>query len=217
MPSSKKQKVAMVSILIAVLLTAVASFLAQSNQNEPLNSKQVARVFPEKEKEQASRNALAALLSTVGIESGPPLLTLNARSYRELRINWASLQKAEATRLVRAEQFTPDGLLTQTSSIPRNGALPRERSMELSPDHLLVVAVDEQDTARWSKLMIDPRLVRAEVGSSGEMQSEKFYLAKVDFIVECPDDPLLKQLRFFRPVWDGESFHLEPLGSAPVR
>ena len=213
MASSKKQKVVTVSILMTVLLAAVASFLAQTNQS----GKQVARVFPENDKEQATRNTLAALLSTVGVESGPPLPTLNARTYRELRINWASLQKPETTGLLKAEQLTSDGLLTRTSSLPRTGALPRERSMELSPDHMLVVAVDEQDTARWSKLMIDPRLVRAEVGRSDEMQSEKFYLAKVDFIVECPDDSLLKQLRFFRPVWDGESFHLEPMGSAPLR
>jgi predicted small lipoprotein YifL len=217
MANSKKRKAAMVSILIVVLLTAVASFLAQTGRKDPVPSPPASSAIPEKQKEASARDKLTGLFSSVGIQVGPALQTSNAHSYRELRLNWDSLQKTGSAGLFKAEQLPVAGVLTQISSSPRAGGLPRERSMELSPDHILIVALDENEAVRWWKLMIDPRLVRAEVGRSDDMRSENLYQAKVDFIVECPDDPLLKQLRFFRPVWNGESFHLEPWGVAPLR
>jgi hypothetical protein len=48
------------------------------------------------------------------------------------------------------------------------------------------------------------------------MQSEEYFLAKVDYVIESPDDRLLKQLRFYRPVWNGEAFQLEPVGGTPL-
>lgn len=210
MANNKSRKVFMVSILIAVLLTAGASFLAQTGnlfqkQGSPL---------PEKEKEQSSKNKLAAVLSTVGLRVGAPID--NAGSYRELRLSWESLQKPNSSGLFSEQQSASAGSLRKLSSTARRGSLPRERSMELSPDSLMVVGVDENETARWWRVMIDPRLVRAEVGTTSEMRSQNLYLANVDFIVGCPDDAQLRELRFFHPVWNGESFRLELVGTIPL-
>lgn len=205
----------MAGLLIALLLTAVATFLAQSSRTEALESPAVSQV-QENEKEQNNRLKLTRLLSSVGVRVGPTLQVPASLNYREVRLSWESFQKVDSAGLLNAAQL-PSGRLMQISSAARIGALPRQRSMELSTDHVLVVALDESEAVRWWRLMIDPRLVRAEVGRNDAMQSENLYLAKVDFIVECPDDPALQQLRFFRPIWNGESFQLEPLGTAPLR
>jgi hypothetical protein len=217
MVNSKKPKAVMVGIFLAVLLTLAARFVAQTKRKEPVPGKPASRVIPKEEKATSVRLKLTGLLASVGVHAGPELQTSGTESYRELRLNWDGLQKTGSAGLFKAEQLPAAGVLTQISSIPKAGGLPRERSMELSPDHILIVALDENEAVRWWKLMIDPRLVRAEVGRSDDMRSENLYQAKVEFIVEYPDDPLLKQLRFFRPVWNGESFHLEPWGVAPLR
>ena len=204
----------MVCILVSILLTAAVSFLAQTRTLFP---KQAPAVLPEKEKEQNSQSKLGVVLSTAGLRLGTALTTDNSGSYREVRLSWESFQKANSAEFVKEQEGASAGVLRQLSSVARSGALPRERSFELAPDHLLVVAVDENEAVRWWRLMIDPRLLRAEVGNPTQMQSQNFYLANVDFIVGCPDDPQLRQLRFFNPIWNGESFHLSPVGSTPLR
>jgi hypothetical protein len=92
------------------------------------------------------------------------------------------------------------------------GAIPRERSFELSGDHIVVVALDENDVVRWARLIFDPRSMRAEVGSTNAMHSEIYYRQKVDFIFQCPDDPGLARARFYRPVWNGGAATLELIG-----
>jgi hypothetical protein len=206
----------MISSLIVVLLVAFTSFLAHTPPQEGLSSNKAGPVFSEKEKQEGIRNKLAGLLSKFGLTVGSPLATSDVKTYRELRIHWESLDKADSAGLIKAERLAPVGALTRISSVIKEGAIPRERSLELSPDRMLVVALDENDAVRWWRLLIDPRLLRAEVGQRTEMQSEEYFLAKVDFVIECPDDRLLKQLRFYHPVWNGEAFQLEPVGGTPL-
>lgn len=215
MANNKRRKTLMLVILMAALPAGFATFLAQTPPAAP-SGKQATTVFPEKERQVTNRNKLARLLTTAGVSVGPDLPDSNTQTYRELRIHWESLAKSDPAGLLKEGQQTIAGLLTRTSSIDRAGGIPRARSLELSPDQMLVVALDDHDAVRWWSLMIDPRLVRAEVGRGGEMQSENYYRPKVDFIVECPGDRLLKQLRFYRLVWNGETFQLELLGTAPL-
>ena len=216
MVNTRLRKTLMIGILAAASLTAFATFLAQTPPAAS-SGRQASTVFPAKERVESSRNKLSQLLSRVGVSVGPELPDSNTQAYREVRIYWESLATTDKAGLIAERQAKAAGLLVRTSSIVRAGGIPRARSLELSPEQVLVVALDEREAVRWWKVMIDPRLVRAEVGhSGGQMQSENYYLAKVDFIVECPDDRLLKQLRFYRPVWDGETFQLELLSTAPL-
>ena len=160
------------------------------------------------------RTKLATLLSGVDLVLGPPLPTLSDATYQALEIHWEA-GKTSSAELIKRE-LASGGVLTRRSSVSRTGALPRERSIELSPNHLLVVALDGNETVRWWRLMNDPRLVRAELGEATEMHSENYYRPQVDFIVECPDDPILREVRFYQPVWNGEEFHLELVGVAPL-
>ncbi len=214
--NSQKRKALVGVILIGGLLTAVASFLAQSPEAKAPSAKPATQTFPEREREQAILHKLTGLLSRAGVQVGPELAAADSQGYLEVHLKWDSAPKTVGGELLSQEQVSPAVVLTEISSISREGTLPRERSLELSADHILVVALDDSETVRWWKLMIDPRLVRAEVGRSDDMRSENLYTRQVDFSLECPDDPQLKQLQLFRPVWDGKSFQLESVGVVPL-
>jgi len=216
MSKSKKQKVLIVAVLMAAGVTASATFLAQTPRPDAAASKPAPPATSAKEEKRTSPSQLALLFSNAGLQVGAALPTANTSSYTELRLQWESLDKAGPSGLITEAQSATAGRLNQRSSTARAGMLPRYRSAELSPDQMLVVALDGKGAVRWWRLMIDPRLVRAEVGEPTEMRSENYYLARVDFIIECPDDPVLTELRFYRPVWNGEMFHLELLGSSPL-
>jgi len=133
-----------------------------------------------------------------------------------LRLHLRSFSKTNSSALIKTDQLVSAATLTRTASSVRGGALPRERSFELAPDRLFVAGVDETDAVRWWRLIVDPRLVRAEIGSSAEMQSEVYYRGDAELVLECPDDPVLKQLRLYRPVWDGQEFQLELIGKVAL-
>ena len=199
-------------ILLAALSLALVNLMAQ-DAGTPAPKQRSFTTQRDGDKDVAMRAKLAGLLSRVDLSVGPELPTLDDSTYKEVRIHWAAT--TDSAELLKPE-LASGGALTRVSALSKSGSLPRQRSMELSPDHLLVVALDENETVRWWKLMIDPRLARAEVGEQTAMQSENYYRPKVDFVVECPDDPLLREMRFYQPVWNGEEFRLELLGITPL-
>ena len=201
-----------IAIILAALLLSFAGLVAQTRSQKTSAPKQPNATAPvERDKEAIIRTKLGVLLSDVDLTIGSALPP--SENYRELRVHWES-SKSNSTELIKRE-LAVGGSLNRVSAVARTGALPRQRSFELSPDQMLVVALDENEAVRWWRLMPDPRLVRAEVGHA-DMHSENYYLPKVDFVVECPDDPLLREVRFYQPVWNGEEFRLELLGIAPL-
>ena len=100
----------------------------------------------------------------------------------------------------------------------RSGTLPRHRSLELSPAHIFIAAVDAADKLRWWSIMPDPRLVRGETETStGELRGDNYYVSNVTLVVAFPDDPDIANLRFYHPVWNGTDFDLEALAVVPTR
>jgi len=201
---------------LLVLLTVVTSYLAQNLRKDTATANQAPAVVKEKSNEDSIRNKVATLLSRDGIRLGQALSAADAQTHRQLRIHWRSFSKTDSSPLIKTEQLVSGANLTRTASSVRDGALPRERSFELAPDRLFVTGVDDTDAVRWWRLIVDPRLVRAEVGSSTEMQSEVYYRGDAELVLECPDDPVLKQLRLYRPVWDGQEFRLELIGAVAL-
>ena len=207
-------------LVVVTLLTGVTTYLAQRTRKDSAPARQISQpAVMEKANQERVRNTVASLLSRSGIKLGSSLSPANAQTHRELRIHWQSLGKAESPSpaLLKEQQLASESGLTRTASTVRTGALPRERSFELSTDHIFVVGVDEHDAVRWWRLIADPRLVRAEVGRTTEMQSQNYYLSNADLVVECPDDPVLKQLRLYRPIWNGQEFQLEIIGSVELQ
>ncbi len=205
------------AISIVALMSAVTTYLGQSAQKGVASNVQTNQAAPiEKDRNERMKNRLASLLEEVGVHVPSELPVSEGKTYRELRIHWESFGKGGSAGLLKGEQLTDRSTLSRVDSIARVGAVPRERSLELSPDHILIAAVDENCGLQWWRLIVDPRLVRAEVGPTGEMRSENHYLSNVDFSIEYPDDPQLKVLRLYHPEWNGKDFHLKLLGTLPL-
>lgn len=93
----------------------------------------------------------------------------------------------------------------------------RQRGPQLSPNHFVVVAVDEDDQELSRTVIPDPRIIRRETTEpSGELISEElvFNEAKVPLVI--PDDPRMRRLRIFQPVWTGEEFVLNPIDTIDI-
>jgi hypothetical protein len=120
--------------------------------------------------------------------------------------------------LNQLEETLTAGKMTLLSLESRDGFLPRERTLELSVNQILIIAVDGNSELRWWKLDIDPRLVRSEaVEANGQIRCENWYRPVTDFVVDCPDDPAIKELRFYHPTWTGKDFRLETLSTVQLR
>lgn len=165
------------------------------------------------------REQLKKLLSKVGIDV-PEIdaRTAQPQTYRELRIRWTDTTKSttELRRAADATEQTQNPSISILEDNKRPGALPRPRSLELSPTHLFIAAVDATNKLRWWSIIPDPRVVRAETQSpTGELRGEEYHIPNVTLVVAFPDDPEIAHLRFYHPVWNGTDFDLKLLTNVP--
>jgi hypothetical protein len=173
----------------------------------------------------ASRTSLServrALLAASGVEVGPALNTTAAsssRAHRELKISWEA-DKAALPHPAAAQYKNAAGRVALASAnVRREGGLPKQRSAELSPTQVVVVALDSEGRMRWCGLVTDPRLLRAEgPGPDGELTGQVIYKESAEFIVQYPDDDAVVEVRLYHPDWDGQKFSLELVGAVAAR
>jgi hypothetical protein len=209
----------LVPLLTVIALAVVIDAYVAQIPNSPAASEKStnqARVA-EPEKENRIRNKLAELLSGVGVHVGKALPIADGITYRELRVRWQSSGTATQTGSVNLLQSPTAGVLTAVASTNKNGALPRQRSFELSTNQILVIGLDRNAELRCWQLMLDPRLVRSETPVvTGETRGEEYYLPNVDFVITYPDDPEIQELRVYRPLWTGKNFQLELISTLAV-
>jgi hypothetical protein len=209
--------ITLVSVLI-LLLISINVHLAQdpTEPETPGTSTPQARVH-EPARENKIRNSLAGLLAGEGVIVPGTLPTSSTGAYKEIQVRWESTVTPVKGDAVLSKERSKTGAFIRLRSGKRNGSLSRQRSLELSPNQILIVALDQNSELRWWKLMLDPRLVRAE-GSrlGGEISGEDLYVHNVDFMVNYPDDPGIKELRFYHPQWTGKAFQLELISTLQV-
>lgn len=193
-------------------------------------------------RENRQREQLKKLMAKVGIDvaaiepRGNRTLTGSdqPQTFRELKIRLSeptkatnepkpALSPAERTQTPAGQTLSPSEQ-TQTPSASvvedtrRSGVLPRHRSLELSPSHIFIAAVDASNKLRWWSIVPDPRVVRSEAQTArGELRAENYYISNVTLVVAFPDDPEIANLRFYHPVWNGTDFDLKPLTNVPTR
>ena len=99
-----------------------------------------------------------------------------------------------------------------------SGQVSRQRNVELSSQHLVVIGLDENGREIARVVVIDPRLIRAEIfDSSGEIVSnELIYRENVEFSLVFTNDPRLRRLKFYHPNWTGTKFVLELIGETQL-
>jgi hypothetical protein len=99
-----------------------------------------------------------------------------------------------------------------------SGPPPRQRNVEVSSQHIVVVGLDEQEREIARIVITDPRLIRAEIfDSSGEIISTKLiYRENAEILLVLPADPRLHELKIYHPNWTGTNFVLEPIGETQL-
>ena len=162
-----------------------------------------------------------SLLAAAGVEVGTVASAqadVTARTHRVLRISWeadkAALPKPTAVQYRNA----PGRVSLSGAATRREGGLPKQRSAELSPTQVVVVALDAEGRMRWCGLVADPRLLRAEVpGDNGELTGQVLYKESAEFVLQYPDDDAVTEVRLYHPDWDGQKFLLELVGAVAAR
>jgi hypothetical protein len=206
--------------LFLVLALAVAinieAYVEQQPKSPGADSTNRARVA-EPDKEARIRNALAELLADSGVHVTATLPVADGQTYKELRVRWQSSRKQVWPLDDDLKHGAGPGAFTAIASARKSGRLPRDRSFELSTNQILVIAVNENAELRWWRLLLDPRLVRAETPSAtGETRGEEYYLTNVDFMIAYPDDLGIRELRVYHPRWTGKTFQLKVLSTLPL-
>ena len=170
-------------------------------------------------REYGQQQQLKKLLSRVGVDV-PAIEARRAepQKHRELKIRLSDPTKSpsESRPALNKKEQTPSAAIVEDKK--QSGALPRQRSLELSPTQIFIAGVDATNKLRWWTIVPDPRVVRSETQSpTGEIRGEDYYVSNVTLVVALPDDPEIVNLRFYRPVWNGTDFDLKPLTNVPTR
>lgn len=204
-------------------LSAVAAALAAATLIATTGAQESGRPATPPESAVGNRTSLSErvrdLLAASGVEVGTlNLSSTSARSHRVLKVSWeadkAALPKARAAQYKNA----PGRVALLAQAVSRGGALPKQRSAELSPTQVVVVALDAEGRMRWCGLVEDPRQLRAEVpGPDGELTGRVIYKESAEFVVSYPDDESIREIRLYHPEWDGQKFSLAPVGAVAAR
>lgn len=198
--------------IMAVSITAAASYLRQGGNQEAQSSK--AAQPDEASRQDSITSKLGSLLTPDGVQvvvAG--VQAQETETFRQVQIHWETPAPGKSTGTQPAA-VTPN----ITRSTRGTGGLPRRRALELADTEILVIAVDESSRLLWWHVTTDPRLLRAEsITASGEISGGVSYLPQVDFSIAYPDDPAIKELRIYHPEWTGTEFRLTSLAVLNVR
>ena len=166
-------------------------------------------------REDGVRSKLEALLSPVGVSVRNFSAPTQLDTYRQLRLQWTAYLGAAEVFNPQEEQYSAGQEITILEQRKGKGRLPHQRSLELSTEQLLVIAIDAQGQLQAWTLIADPRIIRAEVpASTGNLSGKRLHRSRPEFLVDLPDHPEITQLRFYHPNWTGKEFTLELVGSA---
>jgi hypothetical protein len=125
--------------------------------------------------------------------------TSRSRTSSEIRIRWQS----QAARVIQR--------------IDRSDPPPKQRSPELSPDHLVIAFLDDAGTVRHTQVVVDPRLVRGEFpDANGNLRKTELVRDDVEMSVSAPGGLNAAEVRVFTPNWDSGELRLLPLGSVTM-
>lgn len=141
---------------------------------------------------------------------------LMAQTIQEVRVRWDGYIGAQSQ--VGPSTARPVDIFTLLARRSLPGLLPRQRNPEVSADQMAILAVDAEGTEIDGQLIADPRILRAEQpGPNGELRGEVLQHVNTELLVTIPDDPVIVELRLYKPRWTGTIFLWDRLGAIPLR
>jgi hypothetical protein len=120
----------------------------------------------------------------------------------------------------KAHQDTPDRPDNTPAHRQTWQSMRNKRFPELTSRHIIIIARDEQGEEINPSLLLDPRLIKAEIFSpeSGQIaDTDQNHDKDADFIVDFPDDAGIDKIQFYHPRWTGTVFTLELIGETQVQ
>lgn len=126
---------------------------------------------------------------------------------QELQLRWFAIQGAAQ----------PASDVTVLGRRRGTGPLPQERDPQLSEDRLVVISVDATGRELDWRLVMDPRLVRAEFpDAQGRLSGRTFQRTEVNLLVDVPNDPDIVRLRIYAPQLTNDGFVLNLLATVDL-
>jgi len=165
----------------------------------------------------SNKKMLEELIRNVDVRVEDLSLPSQTQSPQDIRVRWQG--EASTSPTGAAERaIQPRGSFVALGRQAASGSLPRQRAPELSPDQILVLAIDAEKQLKGWALIPDPRILRAEFpDASGELRGQVIYQPNVEFVVAIPDDPAISELRFYHPRWTGKEFELDLIGAIQLQ
>lgn len=206
-------------LLLAFAFMSAVCAAQTSGAKETGGEATVERADGAQRREAMQKERLENLLAPFDIKvarAGTVARTSATRSYRQVRVRWENDEKtAPASDVQQAATEAPaQGALSVVGERILDGRLTMQRSLEMSPEQVLVVAVDAATQLRWWTLVADPRILRSESLMEGnQLRGRILYRASADFFVDVPDDAEITELRFYKPTEGVGALTLQPLGT----
>jgi hypothetical protein len=217
-----KRQLVKIFLVLVVLLAAISTYFAQGDGQRSNKSAPVAQPSREAARQLMIEDQLKTLLAPSGVGVGDGGIgvigpALRSASYTETLIHWA-VKPSSPAGPTGSQGTAESHALSILERASREGSLPRPRSLELSEEQVLVVAIGADNQLRWWTLIPDPRLMRAEFpGPNGELTGQTVMRTEADFSVAYPADPSITELRFYHPRLTDGGFVLETIGTAAAR
>ena len=155
---------------------------------------------------------LRDLLQPMGVAVDRPMAV--AGQSAQLQLQW---NEAPSASRLSTEPISAGGSIEILTRRETAGPLPRRRALNLAPDRILIVGVDRQSRLRSWLVIPDPRVIRAEgPGPDGRLTGTVVQRDNLDFFVDVPDDPSIRELRIYEPQWNGQAFDLLLIGTVTI-
>jgi hypothetical protein len=195
-------------LVVAVVLLAVV--VGQLILRRPAPPAQVDGIAPAAAQVEAAQSRFQDALGSQGIPAGDVLAPTDG--IYELHV---AIKQGDGSGEAKAAPPPPAATsLAVTGRQVRQVALPQQRSVDVSADQLLVVAVGPGGRARWATTVPDPTLVRAEFpDANGLLSGQVLHLPLADLLVRVPASPEITQVDIYRPAEPGGNARPQLLGS----
>ena len=132
----------------------------------------------------------------------------DASDGQTIQLRWFAIQGA-------AQPASDVTVLSRTRGA---GPLPQERDPQLSADRLVIVSADATGRELDWRIVLDPRIVRAEFpGAQGQLSGRTFQRAEVNLLVDIPDNPDIVRLRIYAPQLTNDGWVLNLLTTVDLQ
>ncbi len=208
-------------ILLAAASLATLAFAQMGGREKRREASAAEALRMKREASAAGGESLRRLLSAAGVGVDEAAMVKPGDAFRGLKISWKTPgQKTSSASALRAEQLSQAVASALVNERRGAGGVQRERSLELSPEHVFVATVDANSRLRWWSVIPDRRVLRSEgpkAEGDDELTGVRLFRPDAEFLVNVPEDTEAAELRFYHPLSEGGEFRLQLLGAVSLR